>query len=53
MAKLQELREKREALRGEIEKTRILIAERRDNKEFQGLILTPEERTSFDKLKTD
>jgi HK97 family phage major capsid protein len=53
VAKLQELREKREALRGEIEKTRQVITERRDKKDFQGVILTPEERTAFDKLKTD
>lgn len=53
MAKLQELREQREALRGEIEKTRKVIAERRDKKDFQGVILTPEERTAFDKLRTD
>lgn len=53
MSKLLELREKRDKLRGEIEETRKLVAERRDNKEHKGVILTTEERTKFDKIKAD
>ncbi|TWT91399.1 phage major capsid protein [Neorhodopirellula pilleata] len=53
MPKLQELRERREKIRTEIEKTRQTVAERRDNKEHAGPILTNEERTAFDKMKAD
>lgn len=51
--KLQELREKREKIRASIEQTRKSVAERRDNKEHTGPVLTNEERTAFDKMKAE
>lgn len=53
VSKLLQLREKREKIRASIEETRKTVNERRDNKEHTGPVLTPEERTKFDKQKAD
>ncbi|TWU19554.1 phage major capsid protein [Allorhodopirellula heiligendammensis] len=53
MAKLQELREKREKIRAAIEETRTTINGRKENADYKGPAITPEERSAFDKKKAE